>query len=183
MFKRLGFLAVLLFAVQVQAGIYAVVSPGGSVVNMVQWDGAATFNVSPNTLVSASGQANAQVGGTYASGVFTAPSIPSPAQGIIFQASPTTGATVSLPNAPQPQAKLYCYLQPAAPLAALTLNLPPTPADGDMAMVLSTKAITSMSVVPGVGAVLLNFTSPVAIAAGVTQRITYSAQLGGWFHE
>jgi hypothetical protein len=165
------------------AALYAIVNPSTVVINLTQWDGVTPFNVSPNTLVAATNQPNAQIGGTYSGGVFTAPAAPAAAQGIIFQNSPISGATLNLPNAPQPQAKLYCYLQPAATLAALTLTLPPSPQDGDMSTVMATKAITALTITPGVGSTLLNFTSPIALSAGVSQTITFSAQLGGWFHQ
>ena len=53
--------------------LYAVVSPAGAVLNLVNWDGKTAYDVTPNTLVAASGQPNAQIGGTYAGGVFTPP--------------------------------------------------------------------------------------------------------------
>jgi hypothetical protein len=158
--------------------IYALINPSNLIVNLVEWDGVTAYNVSPNTLVLATGQPNAQIGGTYISGVFTAPSAPAPAQGIIYQNSPTSGSTLALPNAPQPQAKLYAYLQPAGTLAALTLTLPPSPQDGDQLTLLSTHAITALTLT----GTLLNFSSPFTLGAGVSQIATYSAQLAGWFH-
>lgn len=159
--------------------IYAEVSPGGSVVNMVQWDGTTPFNVTPNTLVSATGQPNAQVGGTFLAGVFTAPAAPAPAQGVLFMNSPATGATIALPNAPQPQAKLYAVLQPAAALATLNLQLSAAPLDGDDLYLISTKAITAVTpLAPGQG--LINVPSPFPLAAGVSQHIFWSAQLASW---
>jgi len=95
--------------------------------------------------------------------------------------SPATGATIVLPNAPQPQSKLYVVLQPAVALATLTLNLPPAPADGDDLYVLSTKAITAVTPVAASGQSLINIPSPFALAAGVSQHITWSAQLSTWF--
>jgi hypothetical protein len=58
--------------------LYAVVSPSGSVLNLVTWDGQTTYNVAPNTLVAATGQPNAEIGGTYLNGVFTAPAPAAP---------------------------------------------------------------------------------------------------------
>lgn len=167
-------------------GLYAEVNVSGSVVNMLVWDGATTFNVAPNTLVSASGQPNAQIGGTYLGGVFTAPAVPTAPPGIMFLNSPASGAVLALPAAVQSggagYAKQYVDLTPAAALAALTLQLPVSPGDGDELYVQSSKAITALTVTPGPGQSLLNFNSPIALAAGVSQHITYSAQLGGWFH-
>jgi len=161
--------------------LYAIVTPAGAVVNLVLWDGTSTFNVTPNTLVLAAGNAAARIGGTYLAGVFTAPAAPTPAQGIIFLNSPASGATIALPNAPQPQAKLYCILEPAAALAALTIDLPAAPQDGDDLYVLSTKAITAVTPVAAPGQALLNIPSTFALAAGVSQHITWSAQYSTWF--
>ena len=122
----------------------------GVVTNMVLWDGVAPFTSSDGgTLVLAVGQPNAQIGGTYAGGVFTAPAAPTPPQGIIFENSPVTGATVSLPNAPQPQATLIVYLATAGTLAALTLNAGPAPLDNDQCIVLSNHAVTAFTFAPG----------------------------------
>ena len=162
--------------------LYAVVSPSTTVTNLVSWDGVSTYNVSPNTLVLATGQPNAQVGGTYVGGVFTAPAAPAPAQGIIFQNSPVSGASIQLPAAPQPQAKLYAYLTPASALAALTLLLPTSPQDGDVMYVFSTQAITTLTVTPASGQSRLNFPASFALAANTAQYIAYSAQISGWLH-
>lgn len=163
------------------SSLYAVVSPSNMVQNLVLWDGVTTYNVAPNTLVPASGQPNAQVGGTYANGVFTAPAAPTPPQGIAFQNSPVSGATVALPSAYSPGAgfrKLYVYLQPAAALAALTLSLDVTaPQDGDTVYVVSTKAITALTLAPAPG----NGGAAAALAAGTFAQLEYSAQLGNWY--
>ena len=157
--------------------IYALVSPGGSVLNLVTWDGITPFSVIPNTLILATSQPNAQIGGTFLGGVFTPPVTPTPPQGIVFVNSPTTGATVALPNAAQPQAKLYCYLQPAAALAALTLVMPPSPLDGDVLNLLSSKAITLLTLTP----TFQGAPTTLAATASGALAFTYSAQLGNWF--
>lgn len=164
--------------------LYAVVNPSTLVINMVNWDGVTPYNVSPNTLALATSQPNAQIGGTYVNGVFTAPAAPAPTPGIIFENSPVTGATLALPNPSAPDQgfrKLYAWLTPAAAIAALTIDLPPNPQDGDDIYLKSKFAITSLTLVPGAGSALLNFTSPVAIAASTGYHITYSTQLGGYF--
>lgn len=51
--------------------LYAVVSPAGAVLNLVNWDGKTAYDVTPNTLVPATPAA--AIGGTYAGGVFTPP--------------------------------------------------------------------------------------------------------------
>jgi hypothetical protein len=160
--------------------LYAVISPSNAVINLVTWDGVTPFDVTPNTLVSASGQPNAQIGGTYANGVFTAPSAPTPPQGIVFQNSPVSGATVALPSAYSPGAgfrKLYVYLQPAAALAALTLSLDSTAQDGDVVYIVSTKAITALTLAPTPA----NGGATAALGAGVFSQLEYSAQLAFWY--
>lgn len=160
--------------------LYAIVSPGGSVLNITVWDGVSTFVVAPNALVSATGQPNAQIGGTYISGVFTAPVAPTPAQGIIFENSPVSGATLSLPNAPQPQAQLYAILLPAATLAALTIQLPPSPMDNDKVTIFSSHAVTALTLTPPAGIAISN--TPTALAALISVTCVYSAQYNTWFH-
>lgn len=160
--------------------LYAVVNGGGNVVNMVTWDGVTPFNPGAGkTLVSATGQPNAQIGGTYIGGVFTAPANPPAPQGIIFENSPSSGATIALPNAPQPQAKLYVILLPAATLAALTLDLPPTPADGDQVLMFSSHNVTALTMVAPTGVATSNF--PTSLAALVSVIFTFSAQYNTWF--
>lgn len=161
--------------------LYAIVTPQGAVVNIASWDGVTPFNPAPNTAILATGQPNAQIGGTYIGGVFTAPSLPTPPQGIIFANSPVSGAVIALPNAPQPQAKLYCYLQPAAALAALTIDLCPSPLDGDVLNILSSKAITALTLTPAPGQVFPGAPTTLAQGAAGAIQLTYSAQLGGWF--
>ena len=147
---------------------------------MVQWDGVAVYNVMPNTLISATGQSNAQIGGTYLNGVFTAPAAPAPAQGVLFFNSPVSGASLNIPDAPQPYvgSELHIILDPAAALASITLNMPPQPQDGDHVYLLSTKAITTVNVAfaPGQGSV--NIPASFALAANVSVHCKWYAQLG-----
>ena len=174
------FLLAFSFSAVAATGPYAEVTPGGSVVNLVIWDGASGKPGNPaDTLVSATGQPNAQIGGTYANGVFTAPATPAPAPGIIFQNSPVAGATVALPNAPQPQATLIVYLQPAVSLATLTLTLPTSPQDNDQIIVISTKAVGAVTWGVQVGVLLVN--TPASIVAGTPVYLRYSAQYNTWF--
>ncbi len=160
--------------------LYAEISPSGAVINLVNWDAVTPFNVSPNTLVLAIGQPNAQIGGTYISGVFTAPAAPTPAQGIIFLNSPASGASLQLPNAPQPQARLYAILEPAATLAALTLILGTAPLDGDTLTIFSTRAVTVLTLSAPAGIAVNN--APASLAALVSADMIYSAQYSAWFH-
>lgn len=158
---------------------YAEVTPAGAVVNIVNWDGVTPYVVTPNSLVLAVGQPNAQIGGTYNGGVFTAPAVPAAPQGIIFLNSPATGATLQLPNAPQPQAKLYAILEPAAALAALILQMGAAPVDGDVLYIYSTKAVAALGFsAPGFTLQAM----PTALVALQLITIVYSAQYNTWFH-
>jgi hypothetical protein len=157
--------------------LYARVS-STTVTNMVQWDGVTPYDVSPDTLVLATGQPNAQVGGTYIGGVFTAPSAPPAALGVVFTNSPSSGATVNIPNmAPQigPQT-LYAILQPAATLAALTLNLPSPPNDGSILIIFCTKAVTALTLIGGT----VN-NAPTSLVALAQMNIIWSQQFNVWF--
>jgi hypothetical protein len=160
--------------------VYAVVTPGTVVINLVEWDGVSTFNVSPNTLVLATGQPNAQIGGTYSGGVFTPPSAPQTPQGCIFVNSPVSGATVPLPT-PAPQSGpqlLYAILQPAGTLAALTLTMPPgTVNDGTIVTLYATHAITALTLN---GATVNN--APASLLALTQYDIIWSSQYNVWFH-
>ena len=50
---------------------YALISPSGSVLDLVEWDGISHYDVTPNTVVPATPVA--AKGGTYAGGVFSPP--------------------------------------------------------------------------------------------------------------
>jgi hypothetical protein len=157
---------------------YAVVS-SGNVTNIVQWDGVTPYSAGTgNTLVSAVGQPNAQIGGTYSGGVFTAPAAPPAALGVIFTNSPTNGSTINLPAmAPQPGPQtLYVILQPASALASLTLNLPPAPNDGSELIIFCTKAVTSLTLTGGT----VN-NAPTSLPALTQVSIIWSAQFSVWF--
>jgi len=156
--------------------IYAVVNPAGQIINLVNWDGASAFNVAPNVLVLTLGNPAAQIGGTYIGGVFTAPVAGAPAQGIVFQSTPISGAVVQIPTAPQPQAKLYCVIEPAASLATLTLLLPLAPNDGDDYFLVATKTISALTLTPNSNQSVLF--APTALAAGFPAvHIVWSSQL------
>lgn len=159
--------------------LYAVVSTGNSVINMALWDGASTWDTGTNSKVSATGQPNAQVGGTYVGGVFTAPSALPAAQGVMFLNSPVSGATLAIPLPPQPQAVIYVMLQPAGTLASLTLQLPANPQDGDQIYAWSSKTITSLTLTPAAGQAIIN--TATTLPANTSGHLTWSAQLSSWF--
>jgi hypothetical protein len=163
---------------------YAIVNPSNIVINMVVWDGTSTYNVAPNTLVLAQGNANAQIGGTYIGGVFTPPSAP-PVTGIFFLNSPSAGANLSVPSPVSPIngafRKLYVWLNPAGSLLTLTLTLPANPQDGDDYYLKSSQNITALTLTLPAGTTLFNFSNPSAIVAQTGYHIVYSAQLSAWF--
>ena len=145
---------------------------------MVEWDGVSVFNPGTgNTAVLATSQPNAQIGGTYANGVFTAPAAPTPAQDIGFVISPTSGSTVALPALPRPQNRLFVYLQPAAALTSLILEMPPASQDNDELNIQSSFAVSGITYSP---AWLTGPTSLAASSAGKI-RFVFSAQLNAWF--
>jgi hypothetical protein len=160
--------------------LYAVVNSSNVVINLVQWDGITPYNVAPNTLVNATGQPNAQIGGTCIGGVFTAPVNPPPPQGCVFVNSPTSGSTLPLPNLPPqlgPQV-LYAVLEPAAALAALTLDMPQqNPNDGSIVTLFSTHPITALTLS---GATVNN--APSGLAALTQYNLIFSQAFGVWFH-
>jgi hypothetical protein len=161
---------------------YAVIDPSGNVLNVVLWDNVSTYNVAPNILVSALNQPNAQTGGTYSGGVFTAPAPATPAPGIFIIDSPTSGSTFNVPSpVGQGYRKLYLWLSPSAALATLTLVFPSAPQDGDDYYLKSQFAITALTLTLPTGTRLFNFSSPAAIAAQTGYHITYSAQQSAWF--
>lgn len=158
------------------------VTANGLVINLFAWDGVSPW--SPPSGIAAvltGGNPNAQIGGTYITGVFTPPSV-TPPQGIMDVSSPVTGFTHNCPNPPQPQNALYTVFEPAGPLATGTLVLPPNPQDGAVLYVLSTQTITTLNVQAGAaGQGLINIPGSFTLAGGVSQHITYSAQFNSWF--
>lgn len=159
---------------------YAVVNSSNVIVNIVQWDGVTPYSPGIQyTLVATNGNPNAQIGGTYSGGVFTAPP-PSTPQSIIDVQVPASGATVTLPNAPQPQATLYLIVETAATLSTLTVQLPPSPQDGDKLYLYSEKSITTLTVTAPGGQSMANLPATLAANSGV--YVVFSAQYNTFFH-
>jgi hypothetical protein len=151
---------------------YAVVNASNVVTDLVQWDGVSPYSVSPSTLVLAG--VGAAIGGTYLAGVFTPPAPPAVPTDVVYSVSPATGATVTLPNAAAPWQKMILYLTPATLIAALTIQMPPSPQNGDALIIVSTKTVTLITYSPAVA------NAPATIALGSSIRMTYSAILGLW---
>jgi hypothetical protein len=58
------------------SSLYALIDSSNIVQNLFTWDGVTQYDTPGYTKVPASGQPNAQIGGTYTNGVFTAPVAP-----------------------------------------------------------------------------------------------------------
>jgi hypothetical protein len=160
---------------------YAVVNTASTIVqNIVQWDGVSSFPPpSGCTLVSAVSQPNAQIGGTYVGGVFTAPAAPAAQQGQVFINSPTSGATVPIPNPPPAPGTqtLYVILEPAAALTSLVLALPPLqPNDGTVLTLFSTRNISNLTFSGGT----VN-NAPTSLTALTQYNIIWSSQYNVYF--
>lgn len=151
--------------------LYAIVD-AGIVTGLIPWDGnpASLYIAPPSILVSTNGNNFAQIGATYSSGTFI------PTGGIIALSTPVNGATVALPNAPQPQNILYAIIEPAATLSSLTIVLPPNPIDGTTLILFSTKTVTSLLTT---GAPINN--PPTSMVALNSAQIIYSIQYATWF--
>jgi hypothetical protein len=57
---------------------YAIIDATGLVTNLVLWDGETPYDVSPNILVATNADPLAQIGGSYANGVFTPAPVAAP---------------------------------------------------------------------------------------------------------
>lgn len=93
------------------------------------------------------------------------------AKTVVQYSAPATGATVaiSVPNT-------SLVVEPAGLLAALTINMPPTPADGDDVRISSTQAVTALTLGGGtiVGAIT-------ALAVGSFAQYVYRAANTSWY--
>lgn len=85
-------------------------------------------------------------------------------------AVPTSGTTYTLPAG-----KCGANFDPAAPLDSLTIKLPLNPITGQMAFFSTTKAISSLSVIPNTGAVTRPNTTPTSLPAGGAFEMIFNA--------
>jgi hypothetical protein len=92
------------------SSLYALIDSSNIVQNLFTWDGVTQYDTPGYTKVPASGQPNAQIGGTYTNGVFTAPVAP----------PPSVPATVTA-------AQLKMALQAAGLLSNVTLAVNASP--------------------------------------------------------
>lgn len=70
---------------------------------------------------------------------------------------PTTGQTVTVANSPAPL--INFYIEPAGNLAALTINMPNAPHDGQQVAMCSRRAVTALTLNPGVAGGAFNITA------------------------
>lgn len=184
--RSILFALLSILATTASASPYAIVAPGGQVLNIVRWDGVTPFTVSPNTLVDTQGSANAQIGGTYSAGTFTPPAQGTPAQGILFAAVPTSGGTTTCPPMGFPPGgvsgyrQLTCELVPAGAVSGQTVVLPTSPQDGDQFTLISVGFAITSCVISSPGVAQVNIPASFTLAAGVSQTIKYFAQLNAW---
>lgn len=97
--------------------------------------------------------------------------VPQAAIGTPQYVTPLTGATV---NVAAGQTRII--IDPAGTLAALTLNFPPTPSDGQLLYITSSQIVTTLTVT---GATLVGALAALAAAAGL--RYVYSLTANKWF--
>lgn len=87
--------------------------------------------------------------------------------------APTTGGTVTLSTANR-----RTILNPAGTLATLTINMPPTPANGQLQTVSTTQTLTALTV-SGNGHTIIG--QPTALTAGSAFTMTYDLATTTWY--
>jgi hypothetical protein len=111
---------------------YAVVQGGSTTINVTLWDGVTPYTPPAGCALVPEGSAPA-----YA----PTPSAPEAKANPYGYVAPLTGATVTMAAA---QDRLV--IDPAGTLAALTVQLPPSPVEGQLASFSTTKALTVLTV-------------------------------------
>jgi hypothetical protein len=89
--------------------------------------------------------------------------------------APVTGATITM-GAGQQRA----IINPAGTIAALTVSLPPTPTDGQIAGISSTQIVTVLTVQGGTGGATVT-AAPTSFAVDGNYRFIYNASGTTWF--
>jgi hypothetical protein len=89
--------------------------------------------------------------------------------------TPLAGATVTMGTAER-----RCVIDPAGLLATLTVVLPPSPSDGQVAGVSSTQAITALTVNAGTGGAAI-VGVPAALTAGQAFTVLYRSTGNSWY--
>lgn len=90
-----------------------------------------------------------------------------------IRVSPTTGATL---NAGTRTGDLVLLVDPSGTLATLTVNMPNSPNDGDIATISTSQIITSLTI--GNGTVI---NAPTTLAVGGFAQFIYNAAANKWF--
>ena len=87
------------------------------------------------------------------------------------QLTPTTGNTIQM-SVPS------LYLSPAGTLAALTIKLPANPRPGQTATIVSTAAVTTLTMQNAAGVAVAG--APTALVASTQVRMQYVSAAVGW---
>jgi hypothetical protein len=85
--------------------------------------------------------------------------------------TPIAGATVTM-------AAPSVYLTPAGTLATLTIRLPPNPLPGQNATIVSTAAVTALTMQTATGGAVAG--APTALVANTEVRMRYISSTAGW---
>lgn len=89
--------------------------------------------------------------------------------------TPLTGATITMAAYER-----RCIINPAGTLAALTVNLPPNPVDGQVAGVATTQIVTALTVAAGTGGASI-VGAPTTLAADATFTMLYRSASTTWY--
>lgn len=89
--------------------------------------------------------------------------------------TPLTGATVTMGAAER-----RCIINPAGALAALTVVLPPSPGDGQIAGICSSQVITALTTNAGTGGAAV-VGAPAALSAGQAFTMLYRSTGNSWY--
>lgn len=91
---------------------------------------------------------------------------------------PTTGSTVTVQNSPAPL--INFFLNHAATIATLTINMPNAPFDGQQVAMCSRRAVTALTLNPGVSGGSFNITAPSSIALNAAIIFCYFESIKQW---
>lgn len=92
--------------------------------------------------------------------------------------TPTSGQTVTVQNSPAPL--LNFRLNHSSTIAALTINMPNAPYDGQQVAMCSRSAVTALTLNPGVPGGIFNIVAPTTIAAKAAIIFTWFDSTKEW---
>lgn len=92
--------------------------------------------------------------------------------------SPATGTTVTVQNSPA--ALINFYINPPGNLAALTINMPNAPHNGQQVSMCSRRAVTALTLNPGVAGGGFNITAPTSIVVNAAITFCYISSVNLW---